>query len=92
VLSSGTAQQAIVDLARSDAPMNVQIAAYQAAAESVRLIGNQLTEGQSNAIVKVVMSEAAPELRSSASELLGALDLPSEQIKALITTTGGKGE
>jgi CheY-like chemotaxis protein len=92
VLSSGTAQQAIVELARSDAPMNVQIAAYQGAAESVRLIGNQLTEGQGNAIIKVVMSDAAPELRGAASELLGAMDLPSEQIKVLITTTGGKGE
>lgn len=92
VLSSGTAQQAIVDLARADVPQNVKISAYQAAAESVRLIGNQLTEGQSNAIIKVVMSEAAPELRTAASELLGAMNLPSEQIKVLITTTGGKGE
>jgi CheY-like chemotaxis protein len=92
VLSSGTAQQAIADLARSDAPAAVKIAAYQAASESVRLIGNQLTEGQSMAIVKVVMSEASPEIRSAASELLGAMNLPSEQIKVLITTTGTKGE
>jgi HEAT repeat protein len=92
MLPSGTAQQSIVELARSEAPAGVKIAAYQAASQSVRLIGNQLSEGQSGAIVKVVMSEAAPELRTAASELLGALNLPSEQIKALITTTAGKGE
>ncbi len=91
VLNSGTAQKSIVELARTDPNLSVQEPAYGAAAESVRLIGNQLTEAQAMAVVKVVMSDSAPELRSAASELLGALDLPSEQIKALIVTAGLKG-
>ena len=84
VLTSGRAQQAIVDLAGSKAPQPVRIAAYRAAAESVRLIGNQLDEARSAAVVDVVDSDAPEAIRYAAGELLGALDLPSEQIRSLI--------
>ncbi len=89
VVPTGSAQQAIVDLAAStEVPEEVRIAAYEAAAESVRLLGNQLTDGQIQAIIALVKDEQASQpLRDAASLLLGALDLPSEQIRTLITTS-----
>lgn len=89
MLGSGTAQQAIVELAMSQSPESVRIAAFKATAECVRQIGNQLTEAQANAVVDVVTSKSSQPLRDSASELLGALNLPSQQIKSLITVTKG---
>ncbi len=85
VLASGPAQQAIAQLAASDdASEPVRIAAYQAAAESVRILGRQLTDSQCRDVVQVVRSTESQALRDAASELLGALNLPSEQIKDLI--------
>ncbi|NLF30834.1 MAG: HEAT repeat domain-containing protein [Planctomycetes bacterium] len=84
VLPSGPAQQAVADLAASDPAEAVRIAAYQAAAESVRILGRQLTDGQCRAVVEVVQSTQSEAVRDAASELLGALNLPSQQIKDLI--------
>ncbi len=84
VVPSGTAQQAIVALAGSSVGQSVRIAAYQAAAENVRQIGRQLTDQQAEAVVNVVKADASQAIRDAASELLGALNLPSEQIKLLI--------
>ena len=85
----GSAQQALVDLAGTHATQAVRIKAYLAAAESVRILGSQLDEARSAAIVDMVNSAAPEELRDAASELLGALDLPSEQIKSLIVRAKG---
>ena len=87
VQGSGTAQQAIVDLAAKAISDEVRIAAYLAAAESVRLIGNQLDETRAAGLVAVVSSPGDLHIRNAASVLLGALDLPSEKIKALILQT-----
>ncbi|MFW6146086.1 MAG: HEAT repeat domain-containing protein [Planctomycetota bacterium] len=84
VLPSGPAQQAIAELAASDAAEPVRIAAYEAAAESVRILGRQLTDRQCRAVVEVVQSTQSAPIRDAASELLGALNLPSQQIKELI--------
>lgn len=89
VQSSGTAQRAIAALALSDAADPVRVAAFQAAAKCVRLIGNQLTEQQADAVVEFVQSTASQDLRDAASELLGSLDLPSEKIKGMILSTAG---
>lgn len=83
-IRSGSAQQAIVELGNSDQPEPIRIAAYLAAAESVRAIGNQLTETQAQGVVDVVRSQASDAIRDAASELLGSLNLPSDQIKSLI--------
>jgi len=86
VINSGQAQQAIVAMASAaDVAEPVRVAAYLAAAESVRAIGNQLTDPKSRAVVELVASPGiSQELRDAASELLGALDLPSGEIKTLI--------
>jgi len=84
VVPGGKAQQAIVELAASAADEQVRIAAYLAAAESVRISGRQLLDEQAQAVVAVVKSTASDQIRDAASELLGALDLPSRQIKSLI--------
>ncbi len=86
VINSGQAQQAIVAMASAaDVAEPVRVAAYVAAAESVRAIGNQLADPKSRAVVELVASPGiSHELRDAASELLGALDLPTDQIKTLI--------
>ncbi len=87
MLASSTAQQAIVSLASASEPgEQVRVAAYLAAAGSVRQFGSRLTDAQIGAIVELVNADAAPMvLRDAASGLLGALDLPSKQVESLIT-------
>lgn len=63
----------------------VRVAALNALSESIRKFGPQLTEAQVDAILDVVLIEKTPAIRDAAAQVLGALDLPSEKIKVLIT-------
>lgn len=90
VLRTPASQQAIVRLAGDEqVDAAVRAAAFEAAAHSVRLIGNNLTDAQARAVVEFVQSDASLDLRDAASGLLGALNLPSEQIQGMITSTAG---
>jgi hypothetical protein len=88
VMREADSQRAICTLAvDTEASEPVRVAAMGALAESVRAFGNQLTEAQAQAILDIVMDEKADPLRNGAAQDLGALNLRSDQIRDLITTT-----
>ncbi|MFP4105194.1 MAG: HEAT repeat domain-containing protein [Phycisphaerae bacterium] len=87
-MPTDNAQKGLVEMgANSKNPANVRVAAFKAGTRSVRRFGNLLGEEQAKTIVAVVTAADSPELTKAASQLLGALNLPSEQIKPLILNT-----
>ncbi len=89
VMQSTSAQQAIAAVAVGDeTPENIRIAAFNDLSASLRRFGNQLTEVLSQQVVDIVGGEGSPELLNAAAQALGAMDLPSDQIKSLILKTG----
>lgn len=92
VMSAAEAQQAVADLAVDDAAgEEVRIKAFNALSDSLRRFGNQLTNVQSQAVLTVVMSKSSEALREAAAQALGSMNLPSDQIKALILQTASDG-
>ena len=90
VLSSVQAQQSIVALvADRFAEDPTRIAGLVALAESVRRYGNQLDQPQAEVILGIVTGDGSQPLREAAAQALGAMDLPSDQIKPLILVTEG---
>ncbi len=89
VISDAHGQQATAALADGATDTKVRIAAYGALSESVRRYGNALTSAQSQAVVDVVNSKAARSIRRAAAQVLGALDLASDQITPLIRDAAG---
>ncbi len=88
VIDSEAAQQAIVAKAlTSDAGEKIRIVCFDAASESARRFGNRCTTSQTKALVKLVTSKGSPKLLQAAAKLLGALNLPSEQMPQLILST-----
>lgn len=88
VMQSAAAQQAIAALTvNPDASENVRVEAFGDLSASLRRYGNQLTEDLSQAVLDVVSGEGSPELLNAAAQALGAMNLPSEQIKSLILRT-----
>ncbi len=85
VMDSADAQQAVTNLANGAAvDESVRLAAYAAAAKSVRRFGNRLTEQQVKALIDVVNAKGSLKIRDGAAQLLGALNLPSNLVKELI--------
>ena len=62
----------------------VRIACFNAAAESVRRLGNLVTEEQAEKVIGVVNGKDSLAVREAAAKFLGSLDLPSEKIKDLV--------
>ena len=90
VLASAEAQKSIVTLAGDKfAKLPVRISALKALAESVRRHGNQLEAPQAEVILTIVNGKDPQDLRQAAAQALGAMDLPSDQIKSLILVTAG---
>ena len=84
------AQRAIAKLATdSTADEKIRISAFTALDESVRRFGNALSDDLSQAIVNIVNKGPAGDIRMAAAEVLGALSLPSSQIKDLIIQSPG---
>ncbi|MCY2931560.1 MAG: hypothetical protein NTV86_19130 [Planctomycetota bacterium] len=85
VMSGAECQRAIVDAACKGAVLpTVRIACFNAAAESVRRLGNLGTEEQAEKVIAVVNGKDSLAIREAAAKFLGALDLPSEKIKDLV--------
>ncbi|MCY2927511.1 MAG: hypothetical protein NT031_19150, partial [Planctomycetota bacterium] len=85
VLAGPECQRAIVETACKGTVMpNVRVACFNAAAESVRRLGNLITEEQAEKVIAVVNGKDALVVREAAAKFLGALDLPSEKIKDLV--------
>jgi hypothetical protein len=90
VLESTEAQQAIVALVTDEvAAEATRISAMNALAESVRRFGNKLTDAHAQSILAIVNGDGSQPLREAAAQVLGAMDLPSDQIKSLILKTAG---
>jgi HEAT repeat protein len=91
VLADASAQRSIVKLAvNPDAGEDVRIKAFQAASNSAKRFGAQVTDDQAAQLVQVVIGDGSQELRVAAAQLQGSLNLPSEKIKNLILTTKGQ--
>jgi CheY-like chemotaxis protein len=85
VMDSAEAQQALAAQAvNAELAENVRVAAFDALTESLRRFGNQLTDQLAGQVLDVVTGEGSDELKNSAAQALGAMDLPSEQIQSLI--------
>ncbi len=84
VLTEPSAQQALVNLALTDADEKVKVAAFGLATESVRRFGNKIADAQAASVLEVVTGKGSTELREAAAQLSGSLNLPSQKIKDLI--------
>lgn len=87
-INTDAAQQALATLAlNAGADEQVRIAAFKAATASVREFGKQVTDAQAQEIVTVVTGEGSQDLLDAAAQLLGALNLPSQESTRLILQT-----
>jgi len=88
VMRTAGAQRAIAAVAiDAQNPEDFRIATFKDLSSSLRRYGNQLTEELADAVLKVVEGQDSQELLNAAAQALGAMDLPSEQIKPLILQT-----
>jgi len=79
------AQRGVAALATDDkASEAVRIRAFGALSESIRRFGNELTDELTQAVLGVVRGDGSPELKNTAAQALGAMNLPSEKIISLI--------
>ena len=91
VLASADAQRAILKLPGDMTARDPdRLAGLTALAESVRRFGNQLTDADAAIVLALVSStDESKGIREAAAQVLGAMDLPSEQIFPLIHGTAG---
>ena len=88
VIDLADAQRALVNKALdTNVDEKIRIVAFNAASESARRFGNRCTSSQTDTLVKLVTANGSHELMQAAARLLGALDLPSEQMPELINST-----
>jgi len=89
VIDDAKAQQAIVDYALQSAGKEAdRIAAFNAASESVRSFSGKCTPAQTQALAAMVSkADGSEKLLEAAAELLGAMNLASEQVSELILST-----
>ena len=89
VMGSDAAQQALAGLALDEqADEQTRLAVMALLVDSVRRFGNLLTSDQAQQVVAMVVADTPTALREAAAAVLGSLNLPSDQIKALILETG----
>ncbi|HDZ21199.1 hypothetical protein LCGC14_0276390 [marine sediment metagenome] len=90
VLPSAAAQQAILALATDPAAdIPIRVSGLGSLAASVRRFGNQLNDAHAKAILAIVTGNDPQDLRQAAAQVLGAMNLPSEQVRPLILQTVG---
>jgi hypothetical protein len=86
VVDSGQAQAALLDKAvQDDTDDAVRIALYRSMASSAKFFGNRLDEQQVATLQQAVNQAQNLDVRSAAAEAHGALNLPADQAKQLIT-------
>ena len=90
-MPAAAAQQAIVGLGLdAKADEEVRIAALGYCTESVREFGKMLTDDQAQAVLDIATGTGSAALRDAAAQLLGSLNLPSEEIQPLVVGTEPK--
>ncbi len=84
------AQQALADRAlTADLEQQTRVELLKLLASSLRRFGNSLQDSQAEAIVAVVTDgKQPPAIREAAAQVQGAMNLPSEKIRALIVGPG----
>jgi HEAT repeats len=84
-MDSRTAQAALLDKgADGQTPEEVRVAAFKGIATNAKYYGNRLDAGHVDTLRKIVQAEPNQPVKNAAAEAMGALNLPVEQIKALI--------
>ena len=84
------AQQAIMKLVfNTNLAEAVRISALNSVTVSVRRFGNSLEAADAAGVLKIVADSDSDALRNAAAQLLGAMNLQSEQIKSLIVEYPG---
>jgi len=85
-ISSPDAQRAIADLALNESnPIEIRISGFESLTTSAKVNGNLLLDSQIDQIYKIVESrDTNKDIRSTAAEAFGALNLPSRRVKDLI--------
>jgi hypothetical protein len=84
--ASSVAQQAIANLAMSDAGSeSLRLAVFDSLAESAKVNGNMLTPSLVDRLIDQTLNQANLTLRTAASQALGALNLPSNKAGLLIS-------
>jgi HEAT repeat protein len=87
LINSGPAQRAIADVAlAADQTPTMRKAAFSALAESGRRFGNLLEAPTVKKLLEEAIGEPNLELRTSASQALGALNLPGRSVSDVILT------
>ena len=85
LLDSPEPQPALVTKATDEKTADeLKVSTLKAATTSVRFYGNRLTTEQIDALKKLADIAVAPEVKNAAAEVLGALNLPSNDAKTLI--------
>ncbi len=91
VMDTAKAQRALANQAvDADAKTTIRLAAFDALNESVRKFDNRLAERHIKAILAIVTGEDSRPLRDAAAQVLGTLNLPSQDIIPLITESAEK--
>ncbi len=91
VMAAPKAQRAVAALAGNiGLESSIRIAAHKALSESVRRFGHQLTEEDVKAIRDTALGTGPQALREAAAEVLGALNLSSDEAVDLIAPKPGR--
>lgn len=69
---------------------DLKISALNHLARNAKSFGNHLEAAQAEALMKFVEAAQVPEVRAAAAEALGALNIPSSQIRTLILNQAKK--
>lgn len=84
-IATPTAQEALATQALNDKnAMEMRLAAFSSLAESARRNGNRLGETTVGALTSLAVDGADLTIRTSCSQVVGALDLPSNRITQII--------
>lgn len=84
-ISGAMAQEAIAAVGLdADNELETRVAAFEALADSGRLFGGSVKADTVQAMYDLISTSTDEVLRESAATAFGALNLPSEQVKALI--------
>jgi hypothetical protein len=92
-IPTDAAQQGLAQRALDDqAPAEIRVALFKSLADSAKTFGNQLQPSQVDLLQKEAVELTDNSLRSGAAEARGALDLPTDQARALILQQSGAGQ
>lgn len=81
-MAQRTLARAALESTGASAPVRTVL--FRSLALSARNLGNDLTNGQVHGLIRVAMNDPDPTVKLAAAEVLGALNIPSNQASSLI--------